>query len=315
MPISIADDPFNKILITLWHIWKVRNDNRFQRRTWTPSQVHHAVLAYINTTALATLPLDDPPDLQSPSPVPTNQQPALHQTTTDGADATTTTPQGMMPQIAGTTHTPPTCTLDHSAVAMNRLTVLSPGLLPGIRCYVDASITLDSQPTNIRKAGIGIFFVNPQVQPVQTIHIAAQLSQAHSVLTAEAAALALAAIIADRLDYNNVTFLSNCQRLVQFLSSADLTNPPEWQIKQYTQVYTNSTGTRQARISNISRALNVTADTLARQAFRANVPSIQNLSHTCSYMTHSPQCPLLQALSNVRINHVILLAASCCSNE
>jgi hypothetical protein len=114
----------------------------------------------------------------------------------------------MMPQIAGTTHIPPTCTLDHSAVAMNRLTVLSRGLLLGIRCYVDASITPDSQPTNIKKAGIGIFFVNPQVQPVQTIHIAAQLFQAHSVLTAEAAALALAAIIADRLDYNNVTFLT-----------------------------------------------------------------------------------------------------------
>jgi hypothetical protein len=117
---------------------------------------------------------------------------------------------------------------------MNRLTALHPALLPGIRCYVDAATAPDNQPTIIRKAGIGILFVNPQVQPVQTIYIRAQLSQALSVLMAEAAALALAAIIADRLHYNNVTFLSDCQWLVHFLNSTDLTNPPEWQIKHYT---------------------------------------------------------------------------------
>jgi hypothetical protein len=88
--------------------------------------------------------------------------------------------------------------------------------------------------TSPQSSGIGILFVNPQVQPVQTIYIRAQLSQALSVLMAEAAALALAAIIADRLHYNNVTFLSDCQWLVHFLNSTDLTNPPEWQIKHYT---------------------------------------------------------------------------------
>jgi hypothetical protein len=202
---------------------------------------------------------------------------------------------------------------------MNRFTVLHPALLPGIRCYVDAATAPDNQPTIIRKAGIGILFVNPQVQPVQTIYIRAQLSQALSVLMAEAAALALAAIIADRLHYNNVTFLSDCQRLVHFLNSTDLflnstdlTNPLEWQIKHYSHMYINSTGTRQARIFKISRDLNVTADTLAKQAFRATAPSIPTLNHTCTNVTHPSQCPLLEALPNVRINHVILLAASWC---
>jgi hypothetical protein len=91
---------------------------------------------------------------------------------------------------------------------------------------------------------------------------------------AEAAALALAAIIADRLHYNDVTFLYDCQRLVHFLNSTDLTNPPEWQIKHDTQMYINSTGTRQSKIFKISRDLNVTAGTLAKQAFRATAPSI-----------------------------------------
>jgi len=39
--------------------------------------------------------------------------------------------------------------------------------------------------------GLGIFFVNPQVQPTQTIYIKAHVSGVHSVLMAEAAALAL----------------------------------------------------------------------------------------------------------------------------
>ena len=31
----------------MWYIWKARNDNRFQRKTWTPMQVHNAVAAHI----------------------------------------------------------------------------------------------------------------------------------------------------------------------------------------------------------------------------------------------------------------------------
>jgi spore germination protein GerM len=37
----------------MWYIWKARNDNRFQRRTWTSSQVHHATAAHLNTHRIA----------------------------------------------------------------------------------------------------------------------------------------------------------------------------------------------------------------------------------------------------------------------
>jgi hypothetical protein len=46
---STSDSLFQKILITMWYIWKARNDTRFQRKTWTPMQVHSAVAAHINT--------------------------------------------------------------------------------------------------------------------------------------------------------------------------------------------------------------------------------------------------------------------------
>jgi hypothetical protein len=49
LPNSTTDALFNKILITLWYLWKARNDYRFSRKNWTPWQVHHAVQAHIST--------------------------------------------------------------------------------------------------------------------------------------------------------------------------------------------------------------------------------------------------------------------------
>jgi hypothetical protein len=44
---STPNTLFIKILITMWYLWKARNDIRFQRQSWTPWQVHHAVSAQI----------------------------------------------------------------------------------------------------------------------------------------------------------------------------------------------------------------------------------------------------------------------------
>lgn len=100
-------------------------------------------------------------------------------------------------------------------------------LIQGVRCYTDASLTPDHAPQPPRSAGLGIFFVNPQVRPTQTIYIKAHVSGVHSVLMAEAAALALAATISDHLNYTNTTFLSDCQQLVQFLNEDDQSHPPD----------------------------------------------------------------------------------------
>lgn len=219
-------------------------------------------------------------------------------------DTTTTNLQGTMCITAGNTNSP----TRSSTIGP----VLNPTLAPGIKCYVDASTAPDHEPTISRTAGIGIFFVNPQVQPVHTIYIRAQMTQTLSVLMAEAAAMALAATLAEQLHYDNVTFLFDCQQLVDFLSSPDRNNPPEWQITYYTQVFVNSTASHHAKIYKISRDLNTTADNLAKQASSATVPSTANLSHTCSNMAHISRCPLVDALHNLKINSVILLAASCC---
>lgn len=92
---------------------------------------------------------------------------------------------------------------------MDRYFIRMPALIQGVRCYTNASLTPDQPSMQPRTAGLGIFFVNPQVPPTQTIYIKAQASEVHSVLMVEAAALALAAAINDWLNFNTTTILTD----------------------------------------------------------------------------------------------------------
>lgn len=54
---TTSDTLFCKILITLWYIWKARNDKLFHQKSWTPIQVHNVAAAHFNTHTQAILPL------------------------------------------------------------------------------------------------------------------------------------------------------------------------------------------------------------------------------------------------------------------
>jgi hypothetical protein len=54
-----------------------------------------------------------------------------------------------------------------------------PALLQGSRCYVDTSTSPDQAAAAPTTAGLGIFILNFQVQPIQTIYIKATSPDAH----------------------------------------------------------------------------------------------------------------------------------------
>lgn len=192
------------------------------------------------------------------------------------------------------------------------LVLSNPQLLQGIICYVDASTTPDHPTAQPRNAGICITFFNPQVQPALNVHIKAQMTESTSVLMAEAAALALAASISQALHFQDITFLSDCELLVKFLNSSDLSNPPDWRSKIYTQQFINFKCQSQARIFNINRDINRVADSLAKQAFSAHVNLSSEFHFECLHACHASQCPVKEALLSVTLNSVRLLAAQCC---
>jgi hypothetical protein len=49
---NTSENEFQKIMTTLWNIWKARNDARFKNTKWSVLQVHYAVAADMRITAL-----------------------------------------------------------------------------------------------------------------------------------------------------------------------------------------------------------------------------------------------------------------------
>ena len=113
---------------------------------------------------------------------------------------------------------------------------------------------------------------------------------------AKVAALALAATVTARLQIHHTNYLSNNQELVHFFNSVDLSNPLDWRIKYMTQLFVNFNHNRSTRTFKISRTLNQTADTLARQALRDIDSSTHVPSYSCSNAEHVNQCALQVAL-------------------
>jgi hypothetical protein len=76
-------------------------------------------------------------------------------------------------------------------------------------CFVDASTNPDNGFSHLRGVGLRVYVVNLQLQPSNFIYIRASLHETHSVIYAEAAALALAAMVLHRLDLHHVDFHSD----------------------------------------------------------------------------------------------------------
>jgi hypothetical protein len=79
-------------------------------------------------------------------------------------------------------------------------------LIQGTRCYTDASTQPDQTPSLHREAGIGVFIINTQVSPLLSIFIKAAMQNSTSVLTAESAAMMVAAVILQKLNLQEATY-------------------------------------------------------------------------------------------------------------
>ena len=138
-----------------------------------------------------------------------------------------------------------------------------------------------------------------QVQPPQHIYIKATMLDSTSVLMAEAATSALAATVTERLHLQQTNFLTDNQELVLFLNASDHSNPPDWRIKHFTQLFVNYTKQRTTEIFKISRNLNQTADTLARQAV---LDSGVHHSELISYLFQQCSCISMSTNSCITIS-------------
>jgi hypothetical protein len=162
------------------------------------------------------------------------------------------------------------------------------------------------QAPGIRRQGLSPCC--PAVSSVP-VYIQANLDKSSYVIMAEAASLALASEVTKAMNIQHCHFLSDCRQLVHFLGTQDLTNPPDWRSKPFTQRFTINATQTHSRVHNINRNLNSTADHLARQARNSTSLEFQS---DCSRLSYGTICTLLQALLTVDLPDVNIITASCC---
>jgi hypothetical protein len=182
----------------------------------------------------------------------------------------------------------------------------------GIYCFIDASTTPELGLSCSRAAGLGIYIVDMQVQPMNSIYIRAVIQDIHSVVAAESAALSLAVVVIHRMNYHGVFFFSDCANLVDFLHSPLQEELPDWRMNNSLQIIQDYTRDRMPHFFKIDRELNSTTDNLAKLDFNYHVVQYGNYVPSCSHELHVPQCKLIAALSSLPFVNTRVLAASCC---
>jgi hypothetical protein len=274
LPLFFSTNLTDEKLSEVRYIWKARNDNRFHRKIWTPFQVLMAATTHRTNYLEATMQTGD-----------TNEnQISLQQTNLSTSSPLHCRNESDNPNIANTPH---------------------------FLCYTDALTIPDNIPFP-RRAGLGIHIIDLQVQPANHIHIRASLREIHFVDSAEAAAMALAAVVLHKMNSNSVVFYSNCATLVDILNSRNSASLPNWRMKFYTQIFDDYTKGRRPQIVKLDRKMNCIADNLAKLAFESSAVQLHNYVPVCTSVHHVHQCPMLDALPSVTLGQTRILAASCC---
>ena len=183
-----------------------------------------------------------------------------------------------------------------------------------VKCYVDAATTPDHNQHTLqpKRAGLGILIVNLQGQQVNTIYIRAIQEGIYSVISAEAAALALAAAVLKELNLGEIAYFSDCSQLVEYINSEDSPDPPDWHMLPLIQDFNLAMENIRHSVSKINRELNYTADSLAKLALHSPHSQTHDYVPGCTVHSHVQQCPLLRALPYVTNAHLRVIAASCC---
>jgi len=146
-----------------------------------------------------------------------------------------------------------------------------------------------------------------------SVFIKTTMQESYSVIMAESAAMALVSDILNQLQCRNTTILSDNQQLVYFLNGVNLSNPPDWRIKPFTQFTANLLSGTSSQVHRIKRNQNQMADSLAKQTLQALTTNQPAYTGTCTNSSHgNNDCPVLRAINDVTINSVMVLSASCC---
>ncbi|KAK3139475.1 hypothetical protein QOZ80_5AG0383870 [Eleusine coracana subsp. coracana] len=262
LPPSTSPTNLQQIIITIWHLWKARNDKRFDRKNWTAMQVHWATKAVLKDAQVN----DEPPLPLSLPPLSLDRN-----LTNRSARTTNRSTVSLLP-----------CTSE----SMCRRT-----------SFTDAALPLSHQVNMPNRAGIGVFITMPGAA-CPTIAAIATAQHAASALQAEAMAILLASKMLKALNFTEITYATDSQILANTLQQDDFVlHPGEWRLRPLLYEFKNNNKLINYSVIKVHRDNNTSAHQLAASAIRSSASS--QCVYSCSHVAHNQQCPVLDALQSV----------------
>jgi ribonuclease HI len=178
--------------------------------------------------------------------------------------------------------------------------------------YADASWKCNKTPAAAGSTvtGIGVFLQYETNGQSFKVMIQASTTLLPSVLQAEAKALLLAAKLAEWLQIDKPTFLTDNQVLAKAAASRTIDHALlHWDARNILADFFNATRRSRAQVFHIRRDLNFVAHNCAHQVLRQDL-SQPIYSCVCSAHANSP-CPAISILQNLVCQDFVIHAVLC----
>jgi hypothetical protein len=159
-------------------------------------------------------------------------------------------------------------------------------------------------------AGLGIFGQIQQDQMNAAILVQATTSRTSSPLQAEAIALTLAAQIANRLQLQQVTFLTDNLSLSRAAASNRASDPHiPWEIREQIASFMHASRNIDKQVYHLKRDFNKAAHRCAHQAIRH--PQFRPTFRCLNSAHQNSRCPVLNSLQKISPQGIVLQIVNC----
>jgi hypothetical protein len=176
--------------------------------------------------------------------------------------------------------------------------------------HVDAAINQVPARYEAKRAGLGIHIQGELWGSDSGLLIQAIHHQALDPLHAEALARQLASEIIQTLGAQEVVYHTDSQILAGNLNSTDpIMTAPDWRIRPVIAKILSCNESTPSSYKKISRIVNITAHSLAKFAFQANISSC---NFSCTNVNHIISCPVLLTLASHQWDVFTPISVNCC---
>lgn len=292
LQIAQSEITIDKIFTMLWCIWKARNDYLFNRKIWSIWHVHHTV------DALLSYGLEDHTMLQETPHLPSHAS---------IQEAITAPPVALLP-AGPEAHLQVQCIPCQQMAPCPGTTIKDTSNITGTIVFTNAAWS-PGHDGQLASAGLGLFIRFDDDRACSQIYISAVSPPISSAIQAEAFGLLLATKVAEVLQIQRATILTDNAVLAAAAASQDLLNAPgHWTIRPQLADIASSSSFNATRIFHIPRSLNFKAHHQAKLGLKLQGRSF----YSRCLNSATGVCPNTDVKSVLGAPECMLVFVKCC---